>query len=62
MMELLIIAILSVFLIISLWKYFTWKFTALSITAYVIEKCREPTDEEMRHYGTIAIKKLLHIR
>lgn len=56
-----ITAIISTLLILALWKWYKWKFTALSIMMFVAEKYREPTEEEIKHYGKIVVKKMLRI-
>lgn len=53
-----IIVILSAFLILALWKWWKWKFTTLSTMIFVVDKYREPTEEEIKYYGRIVVNKL----
>lgn len=56
-----ITVILSTLLILTLRNWYKWKFTALSIMMFVTEKYREPTNEEIEHYGKIVVRKMLRI-
>ena len=56
-----IIILLLAFVIFACWKWYKWRFTALTIILIMTEKYREPTDEGILYYGKIVTKKTFKI-
>ena len=42
-------------------KWVKWKITALTVTAFVADQFREPTESERKKYVEFAVRHLLHL-
>lgn len=56
-----IIILLMAFVIFACWKWLMYELTALAMKAFLKEKYREPTNEEIHYYAGVAIKKIFKI-
>lgn len=57
----LIIIFLAAIGIFACLKWVKWKITALTVTAFVTDQFREPTESERKKYAEFAVSHLLHL-